>query len=78
MKIHMEGKYSPQQYASRSFSIEVAPEDLGLEQPTNEEQFKVVLDQLMYRARHALEMFYVKDGLHDKDEAVEALRVYKP
>lgn len=74
----MRATYAPEQYNSRSFLIDMSPEDIGLAQPTSEEQFKAVLGELMFRAKQAIEIFYVKEGHHNTQQAIETLKVYKP
>lgn len=70
-------KYAPEQYSSRSFTVELTPEDIGLEQPTSDDDFKTILKELQFRAKHACELFLLKEGQHDKDRVIESLRAYK-
>lgn len=77
MKIVMGVKYAPEQYGSRSFTVELTPEDIGLLQPKSEEEFKSLLKELQFRGKHACELFLLKDGWHDKDQVVESLRAYR-
>lgn len=77
MFIRMTCRFTPEQFASRGFEIEMSPEDIGLTQPTNLVEFKDVLKQLQLQGAKAVHLFLFKEGNEDKDKVIATLKVYQ-
>jgi len=77
MKIYMEYKYQPEEYASRTFGIELVPEDIGLSHPVHQTEYEEVLKLMQFEAAKACNFWLLKEGHVDQDSVLKRLKVYK-